>query len=191
MRRPYTVEGFVIDMSPQDRRLWHRNALEVLTRVGKVDWRAAGFDYLDMSHHGPLGPEQRQGYFRHYLDWATKGEIHPVAHPAFERLLEIWPDDGEHIELCWGDARVGNQMSRGTEIIGVFDWEMVSLGQQRVRSRMVDLRAALLDGGQRGSAARRPARQVRDHRPVGGVHGPRGAAMSSSTSYWAASSSLS
>jgi aminoglycoside phosphotransferase (APT) family kinase protein len=42
--------------------------------------------------------------------------------------VELWPDDGEHIELCWGDARPGNQMFDGTELIAVFDWEMVSLG---------------------------------------------------------------
>jgi aminoglycoside phosphotransferase (APT) family kinase protein len=125
---PYTVEGFVVDMEPDQRALWHRNAVDVLTRVGKVDWRAAGFDYLDKAHHGPLGPAQRKGYLQHYLDWATYGKRHPVAHPAFTRLLDRWPDDDEFVELCWGDSRVGNQMFDGTEVIGVFDWEMVSLG---------------------------------------------------------------
>jgi aminoglycoside phosphotransferase (APT) family kinase protein len=125
---PYTLEGFVVAMTPEVRREWHEHALEAMTRVGKVDWRAAGFDHLDQSHHGALGPEQRQGYFRHYLDWATDGTAHPVAHPAFERLLATWPDDGDHIDLCWGDARVGNEMFQGTEVVGVFDWEMVSLG---------------------------------------------------------------
>ena len=125
---PYTLEGFVVDMSPDERRAWHDHAVEALTRVGRVDWRAAGFSHLDKHHHGALGPEQRRGYFRHFLDWATGGEHHPVAHPAFERLLSAWPDDGDRIELCWGDARPGNQMFRGTEVIGLFDWEMVSLG---------------------------------------------------------------
>ena len=125
---PYMVESFVVDMDPGTRTEWHSNAVEVLTRVGRVDWKAAGFQHLDKAHHGALGPEQRQGYFRHYLDWATKGEHHPVAHPAFERLLATWPDDGDTIELCWGDARPGNQMFRGTEVVGVFDWEMVALG---------------------------------------------------------------
>lgn len=125
---PYTVEGFVVDMAPEIRREWHENAVDAMTRVGRVDWRAAGFGHLDKRHHGTLGPEQRQGYFRHFLDWATSGEHHPVAHPAFERLVATWPDDGAHLDLCWGDARPGNQMFRGTEVVGVFDWEMVSLG---------------------------------------------------------------
>lgn len=125
---PYTVEGFVVDMDPATRRQWHENAVEVLTRVGRVDWRAAGFAHLDKRHHGALGPEQRQGYFRHFLSWATRDAHHPVAHPAFERLLASWPNDSDQIQLCWGDARPGNQMFRGTEVVGVFDWEMVSLG---------------------------------------------------------------
>jgi aminoglycoside phosphotransferase (APT) family kinase protein len=125
---PYTTAGFVFEMAPRVRRTWHENAVEAMTRVGRVDWRAAGFQHLDKRHHGRLGPEQRQGYFRHFLQWATNDEPHWVAQPAFERLLARWPDDGDHIDLCWGDARPGNQMFRGTEVIGVFDWEMVSLG---------------------------------------------------------------
>jgi aminoglycoside phosphotransferase (APT) family kinase protein len=125
---PYTLEGFVVEMTPEERRSWHENALEAMTRVGRVDWRAAGFGHLDKRHHGKLGPDQRRGYFRHFLAWATRGESHPVAHPAFERLLAAWPGDGDHVELCWGDARPGNQMFRGNEVVGIFDWEMVSLG---------------------------------------------------------------
>jgi aminoglycoside phosphotransferase (APT) family kinase protein len=125
---PYTQQGFVMDMTPAERREWHRNGVAALVSVGQVDWRAAGLEFLDQPHHGRLGPEQRRGYFASFLEWATKGERHPVAHPAFEWLVANWPDDGEHIELCWGDARPGNQMTDGAEVIGVFDWEMVSLG---------------------------------------------------------------
>jgi aminoglycoside phosphotransferase (APT) family kinase protein len=152
---PYMLESFVVDMTPEQRNAWHRNGVEVMSRVGAVDWRAAGFRHLDKAHHGALGPEQRQGYFRHYLDWATKGEHHPIAHPAFAKLLATWPDDGDVIELCWGDARPGNQMSRGTEVIAVFDWEMVSLGNSESdlgwwsflqRYSSVGCGAPLLDG---------------------------------------------
>ncbi len=125
---PYMTEGFVFDMDTATRRQWHMNALEVLTRVGKVDWKAAGFSHLDKSHHGSLGSQQRQGYFKHYLEWATNGEHHPIVHPVFDVLVQQWPNDDAHIDLCWGDARPGNQMFDGTTVIGVFDWEMVSLG---------------------------------------------------------------
>ena len=125
---PYMIESFVVDMTPDQRNVWHRAGVEAMTRVGRVDWPTAGFQHLDKAHHGRLGSEQRRGYFGHFVEWATHGEHHPVVHPAFEKLLTMWPADDEHINLCWGDARPGNQMSNGPEIVGVFDWEMVSLG---------------------------------------------------------------
>lgn len=127
----YTSEGFVVEMTDQVRAAWAHNGVEALTRVAKVDWKAAGLDYLDQKHHGELGPEQRRGYFRNYKEWALKGAAHPIIDPAWDWLVANWPADGEFIELCWGDARPGNQMYGGadlSEVIGVFDWEMVSLG---------------------------------------------------------------
>jgi aminoglycoside phosphotransferase (APT) family kinase protein len=128
---PYTQAGFVVDMTPEQRARWAHNGVEAMTRVARVDWQAAGFQHLDLQHHGTLGPEQRRNYFANYLQWAWGDQPHPVVRPAWDWLLANWPDDGEHIELCWGDARPGNQMYAGadhTEVIGVFDWEMVSLG---------------------------------------------------------------
>ncbi len=125
---PYTQEGFVVEMDEATRHQWAVNGVEAMTRVAKVDWRAAGLEYLDKHYLGPLGPEQRKGYFDLYKEFATKGEPHPVVDPAWDWLVANWPEDGEHVELCWGDARPGNQMYDGAEVIGVFDWEMVSLG---------------------------------------------------------------
>ncbi|MCU0311890.1 MAG: phosphotransferase family protein [Acidimicrobiales bacterium] len=125
---PYTQEGFVMEMSPARREEWHRNAVAALVQVGQVDWRAAGLAFLDQPHHGPTGAVQRRNYSASYLAWATKGEAHPVVHPAWDWLEANWPDDTEHLGLAWGDARPGNLMFDGTEVIGVFDWEMVALG---------------------------------------------------------------
>lgn len=125
---PYTTAGFVMEMDPASRRLWHEHALEAMTKVHAVDWRALGFDYLDQTHHGALGPEQRRNYLDHYRHWTLQGNPHEVIDDAWAWLDAHWPDDGDHVELCWGDARPGNEMFRGTEVVGVFDWEMVSLG---------------------------------------------------------------
>ncbi len=126
---PYTAEGFVLDLSPDRRRHLHINGITAMASVARVDWRKAGFDHLDLAHHGSLGPEQRRNYFRQYLEWACGEVAHPVVHPAWEWLETHWPDDGEHIELCWGDARPGNQMfDDDGSVVALFDWEMVSLG---------------------------------------------------------------
>jgi aminoglycoside phosphotransferase (APT) family kinase protein len=126
---PYTAAGWFMDLAPQARRRVHRNAVEAMCRVHRVDWRSVGFDYLAKPHHGRLGAEQRRNYFAAYWAWARAGRDHPVADPAWRWLAERWPDDDEHIELCWGDARPGNQMyDDDGAVVGIFDWEMVSLG---------------------------------------------------------------
>lgn len=125
---PYLRESFVTAMDVPTRRAWHRSGLDVLVALAGVDWRTIGFEYLDLTQFGPLGPEQRQGFIRHFYDWTCAGTPHPVADPAWTWLEQHWPDDGEHLNLCWGDARPGNQMYRATDVIGVFDWEMVSIG---------------------------------------------------------------
>jgi aminoglycoside phosphotransferase (APT) family kinase protein len=125
---PYTVEGWVMDLTAAQRRVLHTNSVLAMTKVNRVDWRAAGFGYLDKAQHGPLGPKQRISYFRKFWEWARDGVPHAVADPAWEWLEAHWPDDGEHVDLCWGDARPGNQMfDDALEVVGIFDWEMVSL----------------------------------------------------------------
>lgn len=128
-RPPYTETGFVMEMTPEARaRMW-RNGLEAMTKVAKVDWRAVGFDYLDKPHLGRLGGEQRRNYFRKFLTWAADGRPQPVCDPAWAWLEANWPDNDDVLELCWGDARPGNQMyDEQGNVLGVFDWEMVSIG---------------------------------------------------------------
>ena len=125
---PYTTTGFVMDMDAATRRQWHRNALEAMTRVHAVDWRAVGFDYLDQKHHGTLGPEQRRNYLDHYRRWTTKDEPHPVIDERGIGSTRTGPTTAR-TSSCAGATRwPGNQMFDGTDVVGVFDWEMVSLG---------------------------------------------------------------
>jgi len=125
---PYLRDSFVIDMDMTARRQWSENSLDAMVSVGQVPWRDIGFEYLDLTQFGALGPQQRLGYIRHFYHWTLDGEPHPVCDPAFAWLEANWPDDSEHKELCWGDARPGNMMFNGADVIGVFDWEMVSIG---------------------------------------------------------------
>ena len=126
---PYTESGWVMDMRPEERAAQWRNGIEAMTKVARVDWKAVGFDYLDKPHHGRLGGEQRRNYFRKYLAWAADGQPQPVADPAWAWLEANWPDNDDVLELCWGDARPGNQMYDDSgNVLGIFDWEMVSIG---------------------------------------------------------------
>ena len=126
-RPPYTVEGWYVDLTAGERRALNVDGLSAMTKVNRVDWRSLDFGYLDRRDYGSLGRAQRLGYFDKYWQWARAGNPHPVADPAWDYLREHWPAD-EPVELCWGDARPGNQMYADGRCIAVMDWEMVSLG---------------------------------------------------------------
>ena len=126
-RPPYTVEGWFVDLTDSERRELNTDGLSAMTKVNRVDWRSLDFGYLDRREYGPLGRAQRLGYFEKYWQWARAGNPHPVADPAWDYLRENWPDE-EPVELCWGDARPGNQMYANGRVVAVMDWEMVSLG---------------------------------------------------------------
>lgn len=126
-RPPYTVEGWYVDLTPDERRAIATAGVEAMTRVNRVDWKSLDFGYLDKKEYGAIGREQRFGYFRKFWEWARAGEPHVVADAAWEYLQANWPAD-EPIELCWGDARPGNQMYGDGRVVAVMDWEMVSLG---------------------------------------------------------------
>lgn len=124
---PHTITGFVMELSPEGRREMHESALEVLTRIHAVDWRKVGFEHLDRPHHGKPGSEQLRSFFAHFYEWALAGRPHPVCDAAWEWLVANWPDDDAHLDLTWGDARIGNQMFRDGRVVAVFDWEMAAI----------------------------------------------------------------
>lgn len=124
---PYTQSGFVADLSTAERRRLHENGLDAMTRVHQVDWRKFGFDHLDRAKHGRPGSEQLRNYFDDYRGWALDGSAHPILDAAWSWLDERWPDDDEHLDLTWGDARPGNIMFNGPEVVAVFDWEMAAI----------------------------------------------------------------
>lgn len=124
---PYTAEGFVMDLTPTERRALSESGLEAMCRIHTVDWQKFGFEHLDRPAFGAPGPAQLKGYMAHYHDWALEGGSNRVLDPARAYLDANWPDDGEHLDLTWGDARIGNQMFDGTRCIAVFDWEMSAI----------------------------------------------------------------
>jgi aminoglycoside phosphotransferase (APT) family kinase protein len=124
---PFTVEGFLHDAPPADQeRLWW-SGLDAMAQVHNVDWRALGLDFVDRPAYGATGLDQELGYYRAYLEWTAKGRPLPVAEAALAWLDEHRPPEPEPA-LCWGDARIGNQIFQSFECKAVLDWEMVLLG---------------------------------------------------------------
>ncbi len=127
---PFTAAGWVLDLTPEQRRqMWH-NSIDVLAQIHSVDWRALGLEFLDTreNHSGlDAGLAQWRGIF----EWAAEGEPNPTIEAALRWLDEHRPEHDEPRVLNWGDARVGNIIfSDDLAPAGVLDWEMVELASR-------------------------------------------------------------
>jgi aminoglycoside phosphotransferase (APT) family kinase protein len=124
---PYHMAGWMTEVKPEDRGAIWWSGLETLARIHRLDWKQAGFDFLDAPEWGETPLEQQLRYYEHYLEWGARGKPHPTSEAALEWLDKHRPED-EPTSLCWGDSRLGNMIFDGNRCVSVLDWEMVSLG---------------------------------------------------------------
>ena len=127
---PFTAEGWVLDLAPEQRRQMWQDGIEALAGIHSVDWRGLGLDFLDT-------PENRSGlgadlaWCRRTFEWAAEGEPNPTIEAALDWLDEHRPGDDRENVLNWGDARVGNIIfSDELAVAGVIDWEAVVLASR-------------------------------------------------------------
>jgi len=133
---PYTMEGWLLDASPDDRRRLqdasvvalagiHRIPAELANRhLGTPDDTAAGWAGT------PPGPAQsplRQhlAWWSSYYEWMRQDRRLPLVEEAFAWLDTHWPSNEGPAVLSWGDARIGNIIYDGFTPVATLDWEMV------------------------------------------------------------------
>lgn len=129
---PYTIEGWVLDLAPADRRRLVENSLGVLAGLHRLDVESCGLGFLDRSRFGPTGLAQQLGEWEAYLRWVMGDRRHEVGEAALARLRETMPSSPPPTGLNWGDSRIGNVIYDGVEPVAVLDWEMASLGPAEV-----------------------------------------------------------
>lgn len=124
----YHVFGWVHDASPERRtRVWW-NGLEMLARIHALDWRALGLGFLGEPASGHDAIDRQLAYWDRYLTLVRdEGPAQPTldASLAWLRANAFTP---RRVSLCWGDARLPNQMFRDDQVAAVLDWEMAFLG---------------------------------------------------------------
>jgi aminoglycoside phosphotransferase (APT) family kinase protein len=127
---PYTQGGWLLEeSSPAERRTLVESGLEAMAKVHAVDWRGLGLGFLDKPHYGSLGFEQQLRYYERSFDWAAAGEpAPPIPQATLEWVRANAPASDPEISLCWGDARINNQLfGPDHRVVAVLDWEMVTL----------------------------------------------------------------
>jgi aminoglycoside phosphotransferase (APT) family kinase protein len=126
---PYTMDGFVIEATPEQQATMWWSGIDTLATVHRADWRAMGLDWLGDPARGKPGVEQQMSYYRDFLDWAAKGVKVPVLEATWAWLEAHQPVESGDVVLSWGDSRIGNMIWDDFRCVSVLDWEMASLGQ--------------------------------------------------------------
>lgn len=125
---PYTSEGWVHDLTPDERRTLVESGLEALAAVHALDWEELGLDFLDKPQYGARGFEQQLRYYEAAFAWAARGEEQPTVGPALDWIRAKAPAVDPEITVCWGDSRINNQLfDDACHVTAVLDWEMVTL----------------------------------------------------------------
>jgi aminoglycoside phosphotransferase (APT) family kinase protein len=122
----YTQQGFFAEAAPEERRRLVEDGLRVLADVHRIDWRAAGFEWLSPAKGEP-GMAMQLDIWEHFADRELGDRVHPGIERAFEWLHDRLPPDSG-VGLCWGDARPGNMIWQDFRCACVTDFENVSLG---------------------------------------------------------------
>jgi aminoglycoside phosphotransferase (APT) family kinase protein len=129
---PYTLQGWLLEEStPAARRTLVESGLDALAAVHRVDWRALGLEVLSKPQYGALGFEQQLRYYERSYEWAEREagfDAPAVARATLEWVQAHAPSSDPEITLCWGDARINNQLfGPDDRVVAVLDWEMVTL----------------------------------------------------------------
>jgi aminoglycoside phosphotransferase (APT) family kinase protein len=125
---PYHLAGACVEMSPERRTAIWWEGLEMLARIHRLDWKAAGLDFLDRAGSASSSLEYQLEDYRRFLFWAARGRPQPLAEAALRWLAEQLPAQ-EQAALCWGDARLPNMIFQGDRCVAVLDWEMATIGE--------------------------------------------------------------
>ena len=131
-RLPYTMQGWLLEATPEQQREVQTTGIEVLAQLHAIDWRAAGLDLLDDPTYGTIGLDQQLGFYEHFLEWGRGDHPQPRLHEVARWLRDNRPDPEPEPVLNWGDSRIGNTIFRDFRPVAVLDWEMATLGPPQV-----------------------------------------------------------
>lgn len=111
---------------PARARPMRERFVEVVAAVHRLDWRAAGLEFLGVPPPGQGVALQQIEFCRTVYERDRSG-----TDPAIEVVLD-WlrrnAPSSEHTRLVHGDCRIGNCIWRDDGIVALLDWERAFLG---------------------------------------------------------------
>lgn len=122
---PYHLEGKLFDSSDEEKASIWFGVIDTMARIHRLDWQEIGLDMLEAPVNGEFIPQQLA-----YWDRVVAQNEDPM--PALLVETRQWLLDNHfkprHLSLCWGDARLGNMIYQGSEVVAALDWELACIG---------------------------------------------------------------
>ena len=129
---PYTMQGWVLEESEENRAKLQRNALRTLAGIHALDASDPALDFLSRPEYGETALDQHLNYQKFYYEWARGDDRYEVIEAAFDWLDAHRPRQISFTTINWGDSRIGNMLFRDCTPVAVLDWEMAALGPPEV-----------------------------------------------------------
>lgn len=123
----YNVEGWLVEMTPAQRRQSFTNAINAFASLATIDW-CDGFEFLAQPENGPPGLDQYVGALEAWHKAAGRGRAMPIVDAAMAYVRANMPNDAG-VNVLWGDPTPSNVMfSADGQVNALIDWELAALG---------------------------------------------------------------
>ncbi len=140
--KAYHAAGWVFEAGPQERRQLWLSMLDAMARLHRVDVTPT-FDYLTETRWGmPLDADagaERVRQWRDYTIWASDDDEPPATlMVAWDALGAALPPQTTRLSIGWGDAKLGNIMFSGFDVVALLDWELcgVSVAEEDLMNQL-------------------------------------------------------
>lgn len=122
----FAAGGWILSLSPAERRTLCDNALAALVGIHAVDWRGLGLDWLLRRGTG-TSIEREFAYYEGFYHWAAEGLQVPAIEAGLAWARANLPAETDLV-LSWGDSRIGNMIfGDDLGVRTVIDWEGASI----------------------------------------------------------------
>jgi aminoglycoside phosphotransferase (APT) family kinase protein len=131
---PYNFgDSWLYDLAPDEQRALQDASVRLLAELHAIERPEERFPFLHVDLPGDTPLRRHLAKTHRWYDLAVAdGCRSTLVEAGLAWLEDHWPAHEGPPVLSWGDARIGNVMYRGTEPVGVFDWEMAALGPREL-----------------------------------------------------------
>ncbi len=124
----YNSTGWIAEMTPAQRGVTWKNAIEAFAQLSKIDWQADGFAFLARAEWGRPGLDQYLGHIEAWYSGCRKDRVMPTVDAAIAYIRAHEPKDTP-VNVLWGDSTPSNVMFRADgSVSGLIDWELAAMG---------------------------------------------------------------